>query len=58
MDQVQPATYFYMSRAYLCICNHVSVAIGLLPVAIFTIQIAVGNKFCLVSGLLVFLASP
>lgn len=54
MDQIQPATCFYMSRAYLCICNHVSVAIGLLPVAIFTIQIAVGNKFCLVSGLLKF----
>ena len=34
-----------MSSAYLCIYNHVSVAIGLLPMAIFTIQIAVGNRF-------------
>lgn len=50
MDQIQPATCFYMSSAYLCIYNHVSVAIRLLPVAIFTIQIAVGNRFCLVSG--------
>lgn len=38
-------TCFYMSSAYLCIYNHVSVAIGLLPVAIFIIQIAVGNRF-------------